>query len=267
MGGTLGAVGVGDVPHVGVVDAGDAPQGVVGVGDRFALFAQVGSHFTDQASRIVVGKLGDAGFGGLQAGLEAPQVVGDAAGVDRGAGFLDVGDAVLPQPAEDVVGEGCAHQGGEVSGLLGDLNDAAPGVAGGFGDAALGVGEGGEAGVSHDGVGVGADRAVGECDARGPVGGVVEGACGVHHGRWGRVGAAGGEDGLTLGDGAAPVVVFQGTRDVPSGSGDAVGGGDEAALGGVDRAAQAVDADEGVDGLAVGGIGAHLVEGSGQEVS
>ena len=72
-------VGVGDIPHVGVVDTGDAPQGVVGVGDRFALSAQVGSHFTDQASRIVVGKIGDAGFRGLKAGLEAREVVGDAA--------------------------------------------------------------------------------------------------------------------------------------------------------------------------------------------
>ena len=35
---------------------------------------------------------------------------GDAAGVDRGAWGLDIGDAVLPQPSDDVVGEGCAHQ-------------------------------------------------------------------------------------------------------------------------------------------------------------
>ena len=64
MGGALGTVGVGDIPHVGVVDTGDAPQGIVGVGDLFALSAQVGSHFTDQASRIIVGKLGDAGGSG-----------------------------------------------------------------------------------------------------------------------------------------------------------------------------------------------------------
>ena len=68
--------------------------------------------------------------------------------------------------------------------------------------------------------------------------------------------------GLDSGD-AAPGVAG-GFGDIALGVGE---GGDEAALGGVDRAAQAVDADEGVDGLTVGGIGAHLVEGSREEIS
>ena len=77
----------------------------------------------------------------------------------------------------------------------------------------MGIGEGGAA---PDAVGVGSERAVGECDAYGAVGGVVEGAGGVHHGRGRRVRAAGGEEGLPRLSYSRAPETFQPDREMPS---------------------------------------------------